>query len=358
MQSFIMTIGGDVCPTIGNEELFAGGAHEALFGDVLGVFREADVNFINLECALTRSENAIKKYGPNLKTSPDTAKTLKAAGITHCTLSNNHTFDFGIEGLRDTERALLENGIVYTGIGDTDEDARRDLLIEKNGKKIALITVCEHEYSYALPDRCGARAYDPYDTSDDIAAAKKTADYVIVIYHGGKEHCRYPSPRLIKLCRSMANHGADAVICQHSHCIGCYERYNGCHILYGQGNFHFTGKYDPSNDMWHTALLLRLTVGDTLEVEFLPVRAAGPSISLAKGEDRERILSEFAARNEELADGRWRDGWHAFCESVRNIYEQPVRTADWDWFSHYLDCEAHTDVWRELFPTWNHTNEK
>jgi hypothetical protein len=27
-------------------------------------------------------------------------------------------------------------------------------------------------------------------------------------------------------------------------------------------------------------------------------------------------------------------------------------------FGHYLDCEAHTDVWRELFPTYNHTNEK
>ena len=27
-------------------------------------------------------------------------------------------------------------------------------------------------------------------------------------------------------------------------------------------------------------------------------------------------------------------------------------------FAHYLDCEAHTDVWRELYPTWNQTNEK
>ena len=25
-------------------------------------------------------------------------------------------------------------------------------------------------------------------------------------------------------------------------------------------------------------------------------------------------------------------------------------------FGHYLDCEAHTDVWRELFKTYNHTN--
>ncbi len=27
-------------------------------------------------------------------------------------------------------------------------------------------------------------------------------------------------------------------------------------------------------------------------------------------------------------------------------------------FGHYLDCETHTDVWRELFPTYNATNEK
>ena len=35
--------------------------------------------------------------------------------------------------------------------------------------------------------------------------------------------------------------GADVVLCQHSHCIGCYEQYEGAHILYGQGNFHFCG---------------------------------------------------------------------------------------------------------------------
>ena len=27
-------------------------------------------------------------------------------------------------------------------------------------------------------------------------------------------------------------------------------------------------------------------------------------------------------------------------------------------FAHYLDCEAHTDVWRELYKTANHRNEK
>ena len=45
-----------------------------------------------------------------------------------------------------------------------------------------------------------------------------------------------------------------------------------------------------------------------------------------------------------------------------SYYHDRVKAAgrteeDTHWFAHYLDCEAHTDVWRELYPTWNHTNE-
>ena len=68
----------------------------------------------------------------------------------------------------------------------------KNLIIEKNGEKICFITVCEHEYSYALDDRMGCRPYDEYDTMEDIRNARKDNDRVIVIYHGGKEHCRYP----------------------------------------------------------------------------------------------------------------------------------------------------------------------
>ena len=66
------------------------------------------------------------------------------------------------------------------------------MIICDGKNKIAVINVSEHEYSYALENRVGARKYDPYDTSDDIVKAKKDADYVIVIYHSWKEHCRYP----------------------------------------------------------------------------------------------------------------------------------------------------------------------
>ena len=42
---------------------------------------------------------------------------------------------------------------------------------------------------------------------------------------------------------------------------------------------------------------------------------------------------------------------------MRETYEEVIRNGG-DKFGHYLDCEAHTDVWRELYPTYNHTNER
>ncbi len=354
----IITIGGDVCVTDSNKEMFANTETNKLFTNVIDVFAASDINFVNLECALTESENRIKKFGPNLKGPKSTAAVLKKAGIDYCSLSNNHTFDFGIGGLMDTVDALNENKITYTGIGDNDLDARKDLIIEHEGKKIAFITVCEHEYSYALPDRIGTRVYDPYDTSDDIVKAKKNADYVIVIYHGGKEHCRYPSPRLRKLCRSMANHGADVVLCQHSHCIGCYEKYNNCHIMYGQGNFHFTGMNPDESEMWSTGMLVQLEFTNESKIKFIPTVAENGGIRLANDIEKAKLLKELDGRNAELENDAWLNGWHKFCEENKKTYTEAIVGGNLDWFSHYLDCEAHTDVWRELYPTWNMTNEK
>ncbi len=318
-----------------------------------------DRNIVNLECAVTDKDTPIKKFGPNLKAPFGTIETLKEAGVTDCALSNNHIFDFGKAGLQDTVSELEKNGMYYTGIGENALDARKDLIIQGD-KKIAVIAVCEHEYTYALEDRCGAREYDPYDTMDDIMAAKKEADYVVVIYHGGKELCRYPSPRLMKACRSMVHHGADVVLCQHSHCIGCYEEYMGSHILYGQGNFHFLygDKEGVEYDCWNTGLLSVFEFGEKCSIELIPTIKDGSGIRLANEGEKKRLLDELAERSRTLQDGTWKEHWHAFCEEYKEQYYGAVDINNPDFFAHYLDCEAHSDVWRELFPTWNATNEK
>jgi len=358
---------GDLSPTKVTNELFRNGETERLFTDTAEVFKDNDINFVNLECALTDSENDIEKFGPALKATTKVADVLTQIGVNCCGVSNNHFFDFGKEGVKDTFSALDKAGISYTGFGDNYEDSRKNIVFEKDGEKVAIIAVCEHEYSYALEDRMGSRPYDEYDTIEDIRNAKKENDRVIVIYHGGKEHCQYPSPRLYKACRAMVRSGADVVLCQHSHCIGCYEEYLGGHILYGQGNFHFVKPWDEANDeMWNTSLAVKYDT-KTNKIEFVPFTVCNDEgITVAKGEEKERILSGFEKRNKELQNGEWKAGWHAFCESKKDFYLKVIQEGYTEnsterqnaRFAHYLDCEAHTDVWRELCPTYNMTNEK
>ncbi len=356
---------GDVCPTEKTAPFFEQMDTETLFTDTLKLFEGNDFNFVNLECAITNSRNPIKKFGPNLAAPIATAKVLKEIGVNYAGLSNNHIFDFGIQGAEDSMKYLDEVGITYTGFGKNYDDSRKNLIIEKNGEKVCIIAVCEHEFSYALEDRMGSRPFDEYDTIEDIRKAKSENNRVIVLYHGGKEHCRYPSPRLLKLCRAMVRNGADVVLCQHTHCIGCYEEYNGGHILYGQGNFHFVKSNNNLPEGWKSLFAVKYDT-TTNEIEFVPIVNTDVGITLAKGEEKEALVRAFAERNQELQNGQWKDGWHKFCENAKNNYINVIKNACNDdsternnaLFAHYLDCEAHTDVWRELFPTYNQFNER
>lgn len=356
---------GDMSPTENNFELFDKMDTEKLFGDAISVFDGNDFNVLNLEVAITEHDKGIEKFGPCLKTPLNTAQALKKAGVTHCCLSNNHVFDFGKKGLDDTLDVLDKAGLVYTGVGNNYEDSRKNLILEKDGEKVCIIAVCEHEYSYALEDRMGARPYDVFDTPADVREAKAKYDKVIVIYHGGKEHCRYPSPRLLKVCRNLADSGADVVLCQHSHCVGCYEEYNGCHILYGQGNFHFA-KNLVNLPSWTNGLAVTYdTETKELSHTFCKMNDFG-GIELVKGEEKEQFEKEFAERNEILKNGGWKEKWHEFCEEVApnyiNNFKEVFATEngwrDYNYVGHALDCEAHHDVITELFPTANSTNEK
>jgi len=349
---------GDISVSNASYSIWETGTAKDLFCDVSELFHSANRVIVNLECALTERDTVITKHGPNLKCPPRAASILKEVGVTDCGLSNNHSVDFDTVGLKDTIDNLTKAGLNYTGVGENEADSRKDLIFTEAGKTVRVIAVCEHEYTYAMPNVAGARPYDPYDTHEDIQKAKQEADYVIVMYHGGKEYCRFPSPRLRKLCRSMIKNGADLVLCQHSHCIGCLESFEGGKILYGQGNFHF--HYSTRDDaMWNEGLAVRVTLEEDAKLELIPVKRSDIGIRLMNEEEKEAVLHDVEARSRMLDTDEWLDGWHEFCESKREVYEKAVagfhtgEERDVRLFAHYLDCEAHTDVWRELYQTWH-----
>ena len=66
----------------------------------------------------------------------------------------------------------------------------------------------------------------------------------------------------------------------------------------------------------------------THEIEFIPtINYDFKGITLAKGSEKDEIMSGFEKRNKELLTGEWKKGWHAFCESMRDYYTNPIKNA-------------------------------
>lgn len=102
-----------------------------------------------------------------------------------------------------------------------------------------------------------------------------------------------------KTCRKLVEKGADLVVCQHSHCIGCREEYLQGTIVYGQGNFLFD---DEENEYWQTSLLIMIS--DDFEVKYIPLKKNKNTVRVAKENEAKNILEQFNIRSEELTDSK------------------------------------------------------
>ena len=224
-----MIIGADLVPTESNYKYFELGDAERLIGKELSEkLQAADFTIFNLELPLTDDASPIEKCGPNLIAPTSTIAGLKAIDPHFFTLANNHIMDQGAKGLEATMRVLDQAGIAYAGAGVdlAHAQAAASYVMEREGVRVGIYCCAEYEFSIADENTPGANPFDPFESLDHVKALKENCDYVIVLYHGGKEHYRYPSPYLQKVCRKLVSKGADLVVCQHSHCIGCEEKWH------------------------------------------------------------------------------------------------------------------------------------
>lgn len=373
MSARIM-IGGDLVPTESNSEYFERGDVEYLIGrELFEKLNQADYTIFNLEVPLTDKKEPIAKCGPNLIAPENTINGLRKINKGFFTLANNHILDQGMQGLFSTMKLLEENHIDYAGVGRSLSEASRGFIKNINGINLGIYCCAEHEFSIATENKAGANPFDPLESLEHIETLKQKSDYVIVLYHGGKEHYRYPSPYLQKVCRKMADKGADLVICQHSHCIGCEEIWNGKTIIYGQGNFLFD---HSESEYWKTSLLIELQIDKTSSnVLYHPLKKCGSTVRLAPNIEAEEIMKLFKQRSSEAEDadiicekyekfsGEYIKGYLCHCVGIRQrlllrIWNKLLRNKFYDFYlskifkkeelfslRNIVECEAH----RELF---------
>lgn len=291
--------------------------------DLIALFQQSDYNIVNLEAPLTDNTSKILKTGPHLKANREsTLQILKILNVDVVTLANNHVLDYDEQGVEDTLKFCKENEIKSVGAGMNLGEASKTLFIDSTEGKIAIVNFAENEWASAKETTAGANPMDIIDNTHQIEEAKKHANFVIVIVHGGHEYYNLPSPRMQKQYRFYAERGADIVIGHHPHCISGHEIYNTIPIYYSLGNFLFTNN-NPIDD-WYLGLVLEVDLqNNKLQTQLFPVKQERQTfqLNLLAGQEKINVLKRIEQYNLIISNSNnilLNNEWHKYVESRKN----------------------------------------
>jgi poly-gamma-glutamate capsule biosynthesis protein CapA/YwtB (metallophosphatase superfamily) len=225
----------------------------------------------NLETTLTTAKSSVLegKKGYIHKDDPEAADALRSHGIDVVSLANNHAFDYGASGLRETLESLGARDVTPIGAGLTGEQAGRsvvrDLVLGRDTFRVAVAAGKEYvryRYDYyAGEERAGINGWIRRTAAAQIRALREAEPgaFVVAFPHWGRNY-RWKINYQSKLARSMVRAGADLVVGHGAHCLQEIERVEGRWVVHSIGNsvFNTRGAFRKHPDILPYSALARL----------------------------------------------------------------------------------------------------
>ena len=227
----------------------------------------ADIRFGQCERVYSeRGALQLHSGGAHSRVHPRLASVFDDCGFDVVSVASNHAMDWGPDALLDTLALFDKKGIRTVGAGRNLAEARRPVVIEKKGVRVAFLAYCTilNEGYAAGADKPGIaplRAHTYYQCVDyqagvppkvvtvpyeedlaamvsDITAAKAQADAVVVSLHWGIHFV----PRLIADYQPAAAQaafaaGADLILGHHAHTPKAIGVHGGKTCFYSLSNF-------------------------------------------------------------------------------------------------------------------------
>ncbi len=244
---------------------------------------DGDVVIGNLEGTLDVGGSS--KCGPSstdcfaFRAPPSYARVLRQAGFTLMNVANNHAYDFGPEGQRETLAALRSVGLRYTGLPG------QVTVVRAGGVRVAVIGFAPYRWAQSLTDRPGAERI--------VRRAKKQADLVVVVIHAGAEgsdrqHVRPGTEWFLGenrgdpegFAHEAVEAGADLVVGSGPHVLRGMEWYHGRLVAYSLGNFLGDGTLGIGGVLGASGIL-HVTLaanGSWIRGSLTPVRLVSPGL--------------------------------------------------------------------------------
>ena len=194
-----------------------------------------DLAICHLETRLTEGE---PRGFPLFATPAALAEAIAATGWDACTTASNHSLDAGLEGIRETGFLLDRAGVAHTGSSTSRREARKPLILEAGGARVALLAYTADTNGIPLPEPWAVNLASARRILADARRARsRGAEAVIVNVHWGDESSSLPNAEQLALARALTEAvEVTAVVGQGPHVVQPIRRVNGKPVVFSEGN--------------------------------------------------------------------------------------------------------------------------
>ncbi len=273
------------------------------WGDVLDITKQADLRLINLECCIT--SHTITTTVPKVfhfRCEPENIEVLKTASIDFVSLANNHSLDFGEEGLLETIELLDHNGISHAGAGKDIVEASRPVFLQKGGMRLGVVSFTDNEPEWKATENSPGINYIPIILEETclskvekvLRMARDGSDFVIASFHWGPNMVRYPSRDFMDFAHAVLDLGCDLFWGHSAHLFQPIEVYREKLILYDTGDFIDDYAVHPTEYNNESFLfLVDIDNGKATSLRLVPTVINHCQVKLARGKDAQRVCDKM-----------------------------------------------------------------
>ncbi len=217
---------GDIMLDRGIENLMEKNSIYYPFEKIHQFLRGIDLVIGNLEGPIVKNPPDFDKTSLKFAFSSEVTKVLSFSNFNLVSLANNHTFDTGETGFKETKEFLKQSHINFVGHPIRCD---KDFLFKK--ENIIILA-----FNKTFPFNCSEEKIAEIVKKIRKLNPKK---FLIVIFHWGEEYQPKSSIFQQKLAHKVIEAGADLIIGSHSHVVQEIEEYQRKLIFYSLGNFVF-----------------------------------------------------------------------------------------------------------------------